>query len=329
MSMLRGLFLGLTIACSLLAETPGPAHAETILTLGIVLGKNSHYGVAASVLADEVARLTEGRFRVEIFPDGALGGEREMVVGTQLGTVDMVIVSTGPVGNFVPATLITDIPFLFRDYAHARFVLDGPIGQGILAEFPEHGLIALAWGENGFRHITTSGTPVTSPRDLAGLKLRTMQNSVHMRAFKALGVNPMPMPAPNVYAALQSHVVDGQENPIPAILDLKLAEVQKYLSLTGHVYSPALTLMAPRLWKSLSDSDRALFGQAARAAAAAMRATVNRQEKEGLESLRASGMTVIDGIDKDGFQAAMAPAYAEYAHTFGQERIDSIRNARP
>ena len=299
------------------------------LTLGIVLGKASHYGVAASVMAEEVTKRSAGRLRVEVFADGILGGEREMVVGAQLGTVDLVIASTGPVGSFVPATLVTDIPFLFRDYAHARAVLDGPIGQDILAEFPKHGLIALAWGENGFRHITTTARAVSKPADLAGLRLRTMQNSVHMRAFAALGAKPVPMPAPNVYAALQSHIVDGEENPVPVILDLKFAEVQKYLSLTGHVYSPAVFLVAPRLWQSLGEPDRALLRDSARAAAAAMRAAVDQQEKDGLATLRAAGMTVIDGIDKTAFQAALAPAYAEYAKTFGQARIESIRNAKP
>ena len=331
MILLRGVLPGLALACSVLtcSALAVPAWAETVLTLGMVLGKTSHYGLAASVLADEVAKRSGGRFRVEIFPDGVLGGEREMVVGAQLGTVDMVIVSTGPVGSFVPATLITDIPFLFPDYAHARAALDGPIGQEILAEFPAHGLIALAWGENGFRHITTALRPVSRPEDLAGLKLRTMQNSVHMRAFATLGAKPMPMPTPNVYAALQSHIVDGEENPVPVILDLKFAEVQRYLSLTGHAYSPALVLAAPRLWQSLNEADRALLKDAAKTAATAMRAAVDRQERDGLAALRAASITVIDGIDKAAFQAALAPAYAEYAKTFGQPRIDSLRNAKP
>ena len=280
MNLFRVVVLGLALAGSSMAD-PGAAQAETTLTLGLVLGMASHYGIAASVLADEVAKRSEGRLRVEIFADGRLGGEREMVVGAQLGTVDLVITSTGPVGSFVPATLITDIPFLFRDYPHARAALDGPIGQQILAEFPRHGLIALAWGENGFRHITTTDRPVTKPEDLAGFKLRTMQNSVHMRAFATLGAKPMPMPTPNVYAALQFHIVDGEENPVPVILDIKFAEVQKYLSLTGHVYSPALVLVAPRLWETLGETDRALLKDAAKDAAAAMRAAVDRQEKRG------------------------------------------------
>ena len=156
-----------------------------------------------------------------------------------------------------------------------------------------------------------------------------MQNSVHMQAFATLGAKPMPMPTPNVYAALRSHIVDGEENTLPATLDLKFAEVQKYLSLTGHVYSPALTLVSPRLWRTLDETDRANFTEAAKVAAAAMRDAVDRQEKDGLAALRTAGMTIIDHIDKNAFRAALAPAYAEYAKTFGQQRIDSLREAEP
>lgn len=305
------------------------AGAETVLALGYVLGPTSHYGVAAQVMADEVATRSNGRYRVQLFPDGQLGGEREMAVGAQIGTVDLVLISTGPVGSFVPATLITDIPFLFRDTAHARMVLDGPIGQEILADFPAHGLIGLAWGENGFRHLTTSGRPVSHPADLAGLKLRVMQNAVHLRAFAVLGALPVPLPFPKLYGALKSGAVDGEENPIPVILDGRFAEVQKYLSLTAHVYSPAAIVMAPRLWQSLSEADRTAFREAARLAAAAQRAEVDRADREGLATLRAAGMTVIEDVDRPAFQAALAPAYAEYTTFFGKDRIDRIRDARP
>ena len=150
--------------------------AETVFKMGFTLTAGSHFGVGATAFAEAVARGTDGRFRVELYPDSLLGAEREMLEGAQDGSVDLAIVSTGPVGTFVPETLITDIPFLFRDYAHARAVLDGPIGQEMLALFPKHDLIALAWGENGFRHLTNDVRPVRGPDDLRGLKIRTMQN---------------------------------------------------------------------------------------------------------------------------------------------------------
>lgn len=324
-TILRRLAFG-AIGAILLGAAPG--WAATTLKLGYPLATTSHYGVGASAFAAAVAERSQGRFVIEQFPNLALGGEREMIEGAQLGTVDLVITSTGPVGNFVPETLITDIPFLFRDYAHARAVLDGPIGQEILAKFPERGLIGLAWAENGFRNLTNSVRPVAGPADLRGLKVRTMQNEVHMLAFATLGALPTPMAFPELFTALQQHAVDGQENPIPVIVSARFSEVQPYLSLTRHVYSPALVIMAPSVWDGLSPADREMFVEAARIGARAMRDEVTRVEQSGIDTLRGQGMQVTTATDTAAFQAALAPAYAEYARRFGQDAIDRIRNFR-
>lgn len=307
-----------------LASLPA-AWAETALKLGYSLPPTSHYGVGAEAFARTVAENSRGRYRIELFAANALGGEREMIEGLQLGTIDLVVSSTGPVGNFVPSILVVDLPFLFRDYAHARAVLDGPIGAELLAEFPAHGLVALAWAENGFRHLTNSRVAVRRPEDLAGLKVRTMQNQVHMGAFADLGALPTPMSWPEVFSALQQGTVDGQENPIGVIVSAKFAQVQRYLSLTGHVYSPALFLMAPAVWDGLDAADRALFRTAAGIGATAMRGAVDRAETSGIESLRAAGMTVVEDVDRAAFQAALAPAYQAYARRFGNDRLERIR----
>jgi len=305
------------------------AQAQMVFKLGYSLPPTSHYGIGAQAFADDLKARSDGRLRLELFAANALGGEREMVEGVQIGTVDLVVTSTGPVGNFVPATLVTDIPFLFRDYAHARGVLDGPIGQAILDQFPSHGLIALAWCENGFRHLTNSVRPVRQPQDLKGLKLRTMQNEVHIAAFKALGALPTPMAFPELFTALQQHTVDGQENPLTPIISAKFAEVQKYLTLTGHVYSPALFLMSPAAWDDLPPADQALLVAAARVGARAMRDEVDRQEHEGVEILSRQGMEVTRTIDRAAFEQALAPAYASYARRFGADLLESIRAWQP
>lgn len=296
------------------------------LKLGYSLPATSHYGVGAQAFADALAEKTDGRFKVEMFPSNALGGEREMIEGAQFGTIDLVVTSTGPVGNFVPETLVFDIPFLFRDYAHARGVLDGEIGQEVLDKFPERGLIALAWAENGFRHLTNSKQAVTEPEDVKGLKIRTMQNDVHMRAFTTLGALPTPMAFPEVFTALQQHTIDGQENPIPVIVSGNFAQVQKYLSLTGHVYSPALFIMAPSRWEELSDEDKAAFKAAAKIGANAMRKQVETFEADGIAKLEAAGMTVIQQPDKARFLEELKPAYAEYEKRFDPELIKRIRD---
>lgn len=304
------------------------ARAQTSYKLGYALSTTSHYGVGASVFAAEVARRSAGRLRIQEFPASALGGEREMIEAVQLGTLDLVVTSTGPMGNFVPETLITDIPFLFRDYDHARRTLDGPIGQQILAGCEARGLVCLAWWENGFRHITNNKRAVTTPEDVKGLKLRTMENPVHMTAFRSLGAAPTPMAFPELYGALQQGTVDGQENPMPVILSSKFSQVQKYLSLTGHVYSPALIIMSRAVWSKLGKDDQLVLREAARLGAAANRQKVAADEASGIEALKKAGMQVVVDVDKARFQQALSPAYAEYAKKFGQANIDRLKNAK-
>ncbi|HEU4987356.1 MAG TPA: TRAP transporter substrate-binding protein [Rhizobiaceae bacterium] len=296
------------------------------LKAGYSLPETSHYGVGAKVLAEEIAKRTNGKYTVKGYPSNALGGEREMVEGAQIGTVDIVLTSTGPVGNFVPDTLITDIPFLFKNYEHAHAVLDGPIGQEILDKFPEHGLIALAWTENGFRNLTNSKRAVVEPEDAAGLKIRTMENPVHMEAFSQIGILPTPMAFPELFTALQQGTVDGQENPIGVIVSAKFSEVQKYLSLTNHVYSPALILLSPVVWDGLTDEEKTAFKEAAKVAAKAMREKVRADAESGVETLREQGMEVVDDVDRGAFEKALEPLMAKYAEQFGKERLDAIRN---
>ena len=316
--------LGLAGAALLVAT--GAAAAQTTLKLGYSLAPTSHYGVGATAMADTLAELSGGEMTIEQFPANALGGEREMVEGLQIGTVDLVITSTGPVGNFVPATLITDIPFLFRDYDHAHAVLDGPIGQEILDQFPDHGLAALAWGENGFRNLTNDVRAVRTPQDAEGLKVRTMENQVHMQAFETLGVLPTPMAFPELFTALQQGTVDGQENPIGVILSADFAQVQGHLSLTNHVYSPALILASPLIYDGLTEEQQGWMREAAAAGAQAMRAKVREDADNGVATLKEQGMEVVEDVDRAAFEEALAPAYEAFAEEFGQDKIDAIRN---
>jgi len=310
----------------LVATLAAPSRAETVLQLGHPTASNSHYGVAAATLADELAKRSNGKFKVVSTPNGA---EREIIESVQSGTLDLVVTSTGPVGNFVPEIEIVDIPFLFKDYEHAHAVLDGPIGQDMLKLFPAKGIEALAWGENGFRHITNSKRPINTPADAKGLKIRIMENQVHMSAFRQLGVLPTPIAFTELFNALQQGAIDGEENPIPVITSSEFAKVQKYLTLTGHVYSPALILMAKSTYDRLSPYEQNMFHEAAAVAAKAMREKVAAVEATGVAELRAAGMQVVTDVDRTKFQEALEPAYAEYAKKFGKDKIDQIRNYAP
>ncbi len=321
--------LAAAFALGLSAVGAVSAQAQTAIKIGYALAPTSHYGTAGRVFAEELGKLTNNRFTVEQFPSSALGGEREMIESLQLGNLDMVVTSTGPVSNFVPEVAITDIPFLFRDTAHARAVFDGPIGEELTAKFPAKGLVALAWGEQGFRHLTNNKHAVNGPADVKGLKIRTMENQVHMTAFRTLGASPTPMAWPEVISGLQQGTIDGQENPLAVIVSAKLNEVQKYLTLTRHVYSPAPILISKRVFDRLSDADKQAFRTAAKAAAVAMRAHIDDVERKGVAELKAKGLQVVEQVDAEKFQEALKPAFAEYAKKFGADKLETIRNYKP
>lgn len=322
---LTSLAAGLGLALGLMANASAQT---TTLKIGYATAPDSHYGVGAKVFCDEVEKGTQGRYKCQHFSNSALGGEREQIEAIQLGTQDLVNTSTGPVGNFVPEVKIVDIPFLFRDYEHARKVMDGPIGQDILTKFPSKGIIALAWTENGFRHMTNSKRDIVKPDDAKGLKMRTMENKVHMDGYRTFGILPTPMAFPELFGALQQGTVDGQENPIPVILSAKFSQVQKHLSLTGHVYSPALLLLSPRVWNKLTEADKKVFTDAAKTAGAAQRKKVNDDESSGIATLESQGMKVTKTVDGHAFREALKPAYVGYAKEFGADNIKKIQDVR-
>ena len=304
-----------------------PAAAETKLKMAYALSTSSHYGAGADAFAKSLEASSNGDFKIEQFPNSALGGEREVIEGLQLGTIDLAIVSTGATLNFVPETGVFDIPFLFRDLEHARKVLDGDIGQKMLAEFPKRGIVALAWGEQGFRHLTNNVRPVSTPEDAKGLKVRTTENPIHIAAFREIGILATPMAWPEVATALQQGTIDGQENPLSVIVSAKLPQLQKYLSLTAHVYGPALLLMSPSVYEGLSDADKEKFKTAGHDGAMAMRKYVDDIEASGIEAVKKEGMAV-NTVDHAAFVKAVQPVYPQYYKQFGQELVESIQNTK-
>jgi TRAP-type transport system periplasmic protein len=317
--------LNLLAASLTLALASSAALAQTAMKISISVAQNSHQGVAIDVFAREVEKRTAGRYKIQTFYSGSLGGERESIEAVQLGTQELAFSSTGPVPNFVPEARLFDIPFLFRDKPHARTVLDGAIGQDMLKSFDSKGFKALAWGENGIRHMTNSKRAVNAPEDLKGLKMRTMENPVHVAAYKGFGIITTPMAFPEVFTALQQGTVDGQENPLSVIMAAKFDQVQKHLSLTGHVYSPAIFLMNKASFDKLTPADQAAFLGAAVEAVKANRARVDEDDAKGVAELRSKGMNVVENVDKAKFQAALAPVYADFERQFGKAKIDAIK----
>jgi tripartite ATP-independent transporter DctP family solute receptor len=302
------------------------AQANKTLKLGYILSAHSQLGAGAAVFADEVAKRTGGRYQIEQYPNSALGGEVEMLKAVQLGTVDMAFITGAPLPNFVPEIGVFNIPFLFRDLNHAHAVLDSEIGQSYLAKFRGKDLVALAWGENGMRHLTNSRREIRSPEDLKGLKLRVPQSEVMLAGFKALGADVHPLPFPALYEALQSGEFDGQENPIATILSSKFNQVQKYLTLSAHVYDPAILFIAVDTFDDLSADDKKSFLEAAKLAGEASRKFAADAEKNGIVELQQSGMKVVADVNRENFAAAMASANPVFAQQFGGELIEKIRS---
>ncbi|MGK7863391.1 DctP family TRAP transporter solute-binding subunit [Falsiroseomonas sp. E2-1-a4] len=312
-------------AALLLPFALSPVQAQTQLTVQHALPLDSHTGVGAHTFKTALERLTGGRYSVATQRND---NEREMVESVQIGTIDCTFTSTGPVGNFVPEVRIFDVPFLFRDATHARGVLDSEIGQQVLSRFNARGLVGVVWIENGFRNLTNSRREVNTPADLRGLKIRTMENQVHMRAFTTLGALPTPMAFSELIPALQQGTVDGQENPISVIVANNINQVQRYMTMTRHVYSPQVMICNPAMVARFNAADRAHFQQAAREAQTANRNRVTADEEAGVAELRRRGMTVITEVDTAAFQTALAPAFAEWERTLDSATLRRIREWR-
>jgi tripartite ATP-independent transporter DctP family solute receptor len=298
--------------------------APLTLKLAHVVSTSAPYHIGAMEFVRLVNLKTKGQIKIEIYPGGQLGkGERECIEGLQIGTIDLVITSTGPLGGFVPQMLVVDLPFLFRDNAHVDKVLDGPIGDRLLIALSMAGIKGIAFWENGFRNLTNNKRPVNRPEDVKGLKLRTMENEVHMDAFRTLGADPTPMSWGEVYTALQQGVIDGQENPINIIRTHKIYEVNKHLALTGHFYSPALLLMNEKKFNELSQDLQKALVEAGKEAAKFERKFIRDNEAKMLEELKGFGMMVTTP-DKKLFQKATEPTYKKFESRFGKDIIEKI-----
>jgi tripartite ATP-independent transporter DctP family solute receptor len=306
--------------------TIGHCETATIVKLGYILAQDSQLGAGANVFADEVAKRTQGRYRIEQYPNAQLGGEVEMVRGVQLGTIDAAFVTGAPLPNFVPEVGVFNIPFQVPDAAHAHALLDGPLGRNLLKKFDTQGMVGLAWGENGMRHLTNSKRSIVTPDDLNGLKLRVPQSDIMVAGFTALGADVHQLAFPQLYGALQVGEFDGQENPIATIVASKFYQVQRFLTLSGHIYDPAVFVISKDLYADMSAADRAAFVEAARLGGLASRDYATLAEKTGVSFLEQNGMTIVNSIDKAAFVHAMAPAMPVFESKFGASTIAMLRD---
>ncbi|EBA00197.1 TRAP transporter substrate-binding protein [Marinobacter sp. ELB17] len=287
------------------------------LRLAHVVNEQDGFHIAAVKFQDLVAERTEGAVNIELYPNASLGDERTLLEGMQIGTVDMGVITNGPVANFVEEMAVFELPFLFPSPQAAYDVLDGPIGQELLDKLSEVNLKGLAYAERGFRNLTNSERPVNTPEDIKGLRIRVMENPVYVDTFRALGANAIPMAWTEALTAMQQNTIDGQENPANVIHSFKLYETQDYMTLSRHTYAPAIFVMGMPVWNKLPEAAQAVVVQAAQEAAEHERRVNAEMESQQLAELREAGMQINDTPDIKAFQAAVVPVYEKYAEQFG------------
>jgi TRAP-type transport system periplasmic protein len=299
------------------------------LRIGTVNPPASATGQACKAFADAVAAspVLSASLQIEVIAGGTLGGELEMTKACMNGSLDLAVTATNVVASIVPELGLLDAPFLFRDAIHARAVLDGAVGAEFAELLKAKGAHSLAWAENGLRHVTANRA-VRRPDDLHGLHLRVPQSEVMIEAFKALGANAEPLPFPQLFDALRTGRFEAQENPVATIVAANFAQVQKFLNMTGHVYSAAFFIVSPDLLEDLDPAQRAALVEAAKIGGRASRETASKGERDGIGTLAQAGMTIVEDVDRAALAEAARPALDAVAKRLGADRVARIRDVR-
>ena len=278
--------------------------------------------------AEIVKIKTDGKIKVNLFPGGVLGGDAPNVSALQGGTLEMVTMNSGILASQVKEFAIYDFPFLFGNGREADAVVDGPFGQKMHARLTDKGIIGLTYWELGFRNMTNSKRPINKVEDLAGLKIRVIPNPINLDWVRALDANPTPMAFPEVYAALESKALDGQENPLSVVAANKFFEVQKHLTLTNHVYNPQSVIISKKFWDALSAQEKKIIADAAVEAGKYQRQVAREAAGTALDGLKKAGMQVTElpAAEMDKLRDKMRPVIAKYAVAVGQEIVQDIQS---
>ena len=328
--------LAMTLAVSCAAA--GVASAQDIkprlIRFGYGLNEDSVQGRAARHLAQELEKLSGGKLKMKTFGSASLGPDEQMQSALVGGVQEMMVGSTAPLATMVKEFGVFDLPFLFNTDQEADAVLDGPLGERLLKKLEAKGLVGLVYWENGFRNLTNSKHPVVKAEDLEGIKLRVMQNQVALGVFNALGANAVPMPFSELFTALETRTVDGQENPVTTIQSSKFYEVQPYLTITRHVYTPWVVLASKKWWDTLSPDEQKLIRQAAVASRDFERKDSRADSTKAMETLKEHGMkiNVVSEEEIARMREKVQPVVDKYTQELGPDLVkelqDEIRKAR-
>lgn len=310
------------------AATSAPASTTKVTLPKDVSFRIGHVSAVTSLMEEDcqdyikrVADATSGKGQGKCYPAGQLGKQQELVEQVQLGSLEMVI-SSSELTSIVPEFGIFDLPFAFKDRAEVKKAVEGPLGAELANIAAKKNLIVLGFWENGYRQITNNKRPIREPSDLQGLKIRTPPSPDRVKMFKLWGANAAPLDFSELFSALQTGVFDGQENPMAQITSAKLQEVQKYLSMSGHVYTPTYLLASKKWYESLDPVTQKVLKDIAVQNGDASRARGVKYDEDGIGIFKKAGGLINDDVDKAAFQKAGAPLYDDFAKNFGNKLLD-------
>ncbi|MDR2324922.1 MAG: TRAP transporter substrate-binding protein [Acidovorax sp.] len=321
--MQRRFALAAVAVAALMATTAAQAQdfKPRIVRFGYGLVDDSNQGRAVRFFAKEVEKATGGKMKIRAIGNAALGSDTQMQQALIGGAQEMMVGSTATLVGIAPQMALWDTPFLINNTKEADALLDGPVGDRIKATLEPKGMVALAYWENGFRNLTNNKQPVAKLEDLNGIKLRVMQNNVFLDSFKALGANAVPLPFSELFTALETRAVDGQENPYNTVLSSKFYEVQKYLTVTNHVYSPWILTVSKKWWDGLSKDEQKVLLDAAKKSRDFERQDTRAEAAKALADLKQKGMQVneLSAAEAERMRSKLSSVHASVASAVGQD----------
>lgn len=317
---------GMLAAC-LAAFAPAMAAADVSVRLGHVLPESHSWHQAATGFATDVTERTEGRVKIEVFASGQLGSEKEVIEGLQFGSVQAGLIGSGSFQTIEPRMGIIEMPYAWGARDQAFAALDGDLGAALGEMLEAKGVKVLGWWENGFRNITNSVRPIEKPADLAGLKIRVTPDKVRLATFELLGAQPAPLSFGELYSALQQGVFDAQENPLAIIYSSSFFEVQKYVSLSEHIWGAATLTMSKAVWDKISADDQAIVAEAATSWGLKQRDMVAAANDDLIAKLTDKGMQ-FNEVDKAAFIAAVAPIWEDQKAVYGDDLLAILNTYR-
>lgn len=298
---------------------------ERTLRFSFVQPIESHMGFGAKKFAELVKEKSDGKMQVRLFPNGTLGGDLQTVSALQGGTLDITTLPPGLLVGLDSKYSIFDLPFLFQSFEEADAVLDGPVGESYLQNMPQ-GLVGLGYWDHGFRNVSNGKRPINKLEDFDGLKVRVLEAPLVLDTFSALGTNPVPLAFTELYTAMETGTVDGQDNPVVAFETNKFNEVQKHLAMTRHIYNPLVIAFSERTWNRLSKDEQQVLLDAARDSRAEQREVSRNMEAEAIAKVKAEGTQVTEISDEEiaRMREATAAVTAKHTAQIGEDAVNAM-----